>query len=110
MAGGSAAHAAGARQAGWQAGHIVPWGNFSNRVAEVQDAIKDAKAALGKAGIGLNDSWTGFWTQSANHLGTHRDKFFVELGDLLRGQSDRQQILGILGTLRDRVLAGEFAK
>ena len=110
LAGGSAAHAAGARQAGWQAGHIVPWGSFSNRVKPVRDAIVDAKTAMEKAGIGLNDSWNGFWTQSSNHLGTHRDSFFVELGDLLRGQSDRQQILGILGTLRDRILAGEFAK
>ena len=110
LAGGLAAFAAGARQAWWQAGHIVPWGNFSNRSDKVQDAIKASKTALEKAGIGLNDSWNGFWTRSANHLGTHRDSFFVELGDLLRGQSDRQQILGILGTLRDRILAGEFAK
>lgn len=108
MAGGSAAHAAGARQAGWQAGHIVPWGNFSNRVKPVRDAIVDAKTALEKAGIGLNDSWNGFWTQSANHLGTHTDAFFLQLGRALAGQSDRTAVMNILGGFRDRILLGEF--
>jgi hypothetical protein len=108
LAGGSAAYARGARQAGWQAGHIVPWGNFSNRAAKVQDAIKDAKTALGKAGIGLNDSWNGFWTQSANHLGTHTDSFFLQLGRALDGLTDRTQVMDVLGGFRDRILLGEF--
>jgi hypothetical protein len=108
LAGGSAAHAAGARQAGWQAGHIVPWGNFSNRSDKVQDAIKASKTALEKAGIGLNDSWNGFWTQSSNHLGTHTDAFFLQLGRELAGQSDRTAVMNILGGFRDRILLGEF--
>jgi hypothetical protein len=108
LAGGSAAHAAGARQAGWQAGHIVPWGNFSNRSDDVQRAIKAAKSALDKSGIGLNQSWNGFWTQSANHLGTHTDAFFLELGRALVGQSDRTAVMNILGGFRERILLGEF--
>jgi hypothetical protein len=100
--------ARGARAAKWQAGHIVPWGNFSNRIKPVRDAIQAAKDALEAAGIDRNTSWNGFWTQCPTHLGTHRNDFFLELGDALKGKTNRDQIIGILRDFRERILQGEF--
>jgi hypothetical protein len=100
--------ARGARAAGWQAGHIVPWGNFSNRIKPVRLAILDAKEALAKAGIGLNDSWNGFWTSSSTHLGTHRNEFLMALGESLKGKTNPNEVLGILSRFRERILTGEF--
>ena len=101
--------ASGARAAGRQAGHIVPWGNFSNRIKPVRLAILDAKEALAKAGIGLNDSWNGFWTSSSTHLGTHRNEFFLELGNRLKGLTNKSDVLAALGNLRDEILNGKWA-
>jgi len=108
--------ARGARAAGWQAGHIVPWGNFSNRIEAVQRAIAKTKSILfnavdafgNKSPIDLNGSWNGFWTQSPTHLGTHRNDFFLALGDALSGQTDRNAIIDILSKFRERILQGEF--
>ena len=100
--------AKGARAAGWQAGHIVPWGNFSNRIKPVRLAILDAKEALAKAGIGLNNSWNGFWTNSSTHLGTHRNEFLMALGESLKGKTNPNEVLGILSRFRERILTGEF--
>jgi len=100
--------AKGARAAGWQAGHIVPWGNFSNRIKPVRLAILDAKEALAKAGIGLNDSGNGFWTNSSTHLGTHRNEFLMALGESLKGKTNPNEVLGILSRFRERILTGEF--
>jgi hypothetical protein len=89
-------------------GHIVPWGAFSKRTLVVRDAISDAKTALRKAGVGLNESWNGFWTDSPRHLGTHTDIFFLTLGERLRGKQNRLEVLNILGILRDDILDGMF--
>jgi hypothetical protein len=100
--------AASMRLSGYQAGHIVPWGAFSKRTLVVRDAISDAKTALRKAGVGLNESWNGFWTDSPRHLGTHTDIFFLTLGERLRGKQNRLEVLNILGILRDDILDGMF--
>jgi hypothetical protein len=110
--------AKGARAAGWQAGHIVPWGNFSNRIEPVQRAIAKTKSILfnavdafgNKSPIDLNGSWNGFWTQCPTHLGTHRNAFFLALGDALSGQTDRNAIIGILCRFREQILQGEFLR
>ena len=93
--------ASGARAAKWQAGHIVPWGGFSNRTKPVRDAIQAAKDALDAAGIGRNSSWNGFWTQCPTHLGTHRNDFFLELGESLKGKTNRDRIISILCDFRE---------
>jgi len=96
------------RDAGYQAGHIIPWGQFRNRTKLVRDSIVAAKDALSKAGIGLNDSWNGFWTNSSRHLGTHTDDFFKELGGRLKDKTDPTEVLEILAKLRDEILDGLF--
>ena len=108
LAGGAADYARGARAAGWQAGHIVPWGNFSNRTKSVRDAIVDAKESLRGAGIGLNESWNGFWTNSTNHLGTHTDTFFLELGNRMRGLTNKSDVLDELARLREEIFSGSW--
>ena len=100
--------AKGARAASWQAGHIVPWGNFSNRLDHVQDALQAAKKALRKAGVGLNDSWNGFWTNCPTHRGTHRNEYLIALGEALNGKTNRQEVLNILSRFREQILSGEF--
>jgi hypothetical protein len=50
------------RQAKYQAGHVVPTGVFSRRSKEVQRAVQDAKDALKRVNIDLNDAFNGFWT------------------------------------------------
>lgn len=97
------------RALGYEAGHMVPWGAFSRRTRPgVQAALKFAKDALTAADIGLNESWNGFWTNSARHLGTHTDDYFIELGERLKGLTNRDDVLNALALLRDDILDGKF--
>jgi hypothetical protein len=106
--------ARGARASGWQAAHIVPWGEFRNRTESVRKAISRTKAILDNAvdamgnknPIDLNGSWNGFWSPSRDHLGTHTNRFFLALEGRLRGLTLREDILDQLQAIREEVLLG----
>jgi hypothetical protein len=94
---------------GYQASHLVPTENQTNRSMEVQRAIRDAREALESAGIGMNDARNGFWA-TGGQLGTHNDRYFLELGEVMRTARARggNAVETALNDLRVRVEAGEF--
>ena len=58
------------------AAHIVPTGEFSGRSTIVQKYINYSQGVLDDVGIELNSAENGFFTDSANHVGSHTDKYF----------------------------------
>jgi RHS repeat-associated protein len=90
------------------AAHLVPRGAFSNRAADVVEAIERAKGALAAAAIDINDAANGFLTDAANQLGTHTDAFFRRMGKVFEQFGD--DAAGALAQLLKEVKAGKFVK
>jgi hypothetical protein len=110
MTGGVSEAAKAMRQAKYQSGHLVPTGVFSRRVKAVRDAIQDAKDALKRANIDLNDAFNGFWTQCSRHMGTHTDKFLLQLGRRLKPLQSRTEVINELDRVIGEVLSGKYLK
>ena len=110
MTGGVSQTAKAMRQAGYQAGHVVPTGVFSRRVKAVRDAIQDAKDALKRANNDLNDAFNGFWTQCSRHMGTHTDEFLLKLGDRLKPLQSRTEVINELDRVIPEILSGKYLK
>ena len=110
MTGGVSQAASAMRQAKYQAGHVVPTGVFSRRSKEVQRAIQDAKDALKRVNIDLNDAFNGFWTQCSRHMGTHTDEFLLKLGRRLKPLQSRTQVIDELDSVIGEVLSGRYLK
>jgi hypothetical protein len=107
LAGGNLNFAAKIRKLGYAAGHIVPARGFK-RSPEVVKAIKDARNALKRAGININDAANGFWTKNSRHMGTHTDKYLLDMGERLRGLTDKGQVQHALNRLRDDIRSGKY--
>jgi hypothetical protein len=88
------------------AAHLVPRGGFTHRSADVVKAIKYAQKQLKKAGIGIDQAINGFLTTARNHLGTHTDKYFRRMAELLKKYG--ADVEGALEKLKDEVLKGKF--
>ena len=95
------------RRLGYQAAHIVPVGRFLHRSASVQKAIADSQAILNRFGIKMNSSANGFWAK-AGHLGSHSDKFFFEMGRILRSKTNKREVLDGLLQLKQMLQRGDF--
>jgi hypothetical protein len=91
-----------------QAAHIVPQGAFGRRSKLVKEAIIDAKAALVSAGIDINDPLNGFWTSWRNHMGTHTDEYFLELGRVMQKATENGTVKEALENMLARILGEEF--
>ena len=110
MTGGVSEAAKAMRQAKYQSGHLVPTGVFSRRSKQVQRAIQDAKDALKRASIDLNDAFNGFWTQCSRHMGTHTDDFLRKLGRRLKPLQSRTEVIDELDSVIGEVLSGKYLK
>ncbi len=105
-----------------EAAHIVPvlrnGGTYSQRPEKVQEAIQKAKQALEKVGIGINDAVNGFWTtkKGRSHMGTHRNKYFLEIGDQLNKAANsstnieeaKQNVEKVLKQIADNAIEGVY--
>ena len=96
---------------GWQAAHIVPTNNFSNRSQQVQGAIEIAQNKFNTyLGADLRDtSINGFWAL-AGHAGTHTDAFFIDLGKSFSKVTSKQQAEKTLSKVWSNIEAGKYAK
>ena len=101
----------GARVKGMQAAHLIPTNIFTNRSAAVQKAIRQAQekfnTLLGEQN--RNKAINGFWAK-AGHLGTHKDRFFLEMGKAFRHVKDKKDMIKAMNNLKARVMNGEFVK
>jgi hypothetical protein len=93
--------------------HIVPvlrdGGKYSQRPKEVQDAIRQAKKALDDAGIGINSAANGFWARGGrSDMGTHRNKYFLEIGPRLEKAAKQGQVAAELGKIAGQAVEGVF--
>lgn len=70
-------------------------------------AIADSHAKLKSVGIDINDLRNGFWAKTG-HLGSHKEKYFVEMGKALRNTKTRREVEDALMSLKRRLQAGEF--
>jgi hypothetical protein len=92
-----------------QAAHLVPTGDFSNRKPNVQRAIDAAQKALEFAGIDINSAENGFWAKRG-HKGTHRNKYFLELGETLTKakKEGKQAVRDALADIKAKAKAGVY--
>ena len=99
----------GPRPLGAQDAHIVPTGGFVNRSAAVQDAIRAAQSKFDQyLGPELRSTYiNGFWSD-AGHLGTHKDAFFLALGEAVESVNSGAQMEAVMKSLLARVKSGEF--
>jgi hypothetical protein len=88
------------------AAHLVPRGKFSNRSRDVVDAIKYAQRQLKAAGIGINQAINGLLTTAKNQMGTHSDRYFRRMAELIHSYGD--DVAGALKKLKDEVVNGDF--
>jgi hypothetical protein len=98
------------RAKGYQAAHIVPtstWAKSNNISKFAKKAIADSHAKLKSVGIDINDLRNGFWAKTG-HLGSHKEKYFVEMGKALRNTKTRREVEDALMSLKRRLQAGEF--
>jgi hypothetical protein len=82
---------------------------FTNRAPAVQKAIKTAIDKFDKyLGKSMRDMLVnGFWGM-AGHAGTHKDKFFLELGKAFQGVRSKASAESALESIWKRIEAGEF--
>jgi hypothetical protein len=96
----------------YEAAHLVPSSDQVNRSPEVHQAVQVAKAALESAGIDGDAAINGFWTNHSTQLGTSTDKYFLELGRVMR-RANAKGPKAVKKALRDllvRVKDEEFVK
>ena len=94
---------------GEHAAHIVPKG-ICSRAPKVQLSINQARGVLNKHGL-LDAAANGFKTRSANHLGTHSDKFLIQIGDIIQNADKAGGKAGVIKELRrleGRIRMGAF--
>ena len=95
-------------EGGWQAAHIVPSNNFTNRSAAVQRAIKKAQKKMDKYLKGKrNTHINGFWGLPG-HAGTHTNKFFLELGEAFANVGSSAQARGALRSMWNKIKKGTY--
>jgi hypothetical protein len=114
LAGGFSWFAQKMRSDGYAAGHIVPARGFRRWFGTplynpaVTAACDAARKTLARVGIDINSRLNGFWTNSARHLGSHTDKYLLEMGRRLQGLTDVGEVLKQLDTLKAMLFAGKF--
>jgi len=94
----------GKKIAKWEAAHIVPSGKASGKHA---DTIIAAREKLKAAGIDINDAVNGFWS-TKGHAGTHTDKYFERLGQLINSDTPNNAVAGKLNKLWLEIKRGDF--
>jgi len=97
------------RPEGMEAAHMVPTGKFGNRTSDVQQAIATAQLKFDKfIGHGSRDTLiNGFWAEKG-HAGTHTDKYFLELGEALRGAGSKRGVTKALNKMWRRIKSGKY--
>lgn len=92
-----------ARPAGAHAGHIIPSKDlWLSRGDDVNDAIKYGHDALAAAGISVNSYLNGFWASGRGHNGTHTNAFLLDMGKMMNGLTQYQDVVDALDKLRKR--------
>jgi len=97
------------RSEGMEAAHMVPTGKFGSRTSDVQQAIATAQLKFDKfIGHGSRDTLiNGFWAEKG-HAGTHTDKYFLELGEALRGAGSKRGVTKALNKMWRRIKSGRY--
>jgi hypothetical protein len=91
-----------ARSTGDQAAHIVPAGDWARtaRSLEVKSAIANSQAKVREfLPGGINSSYNGFWAK-AGHLGTHTDRYFLKMWQVLQNANTENGVVSALSRLR----------
>jgi hypothetical protein len=100
-----------ARKKGEQAAHIVPSGDWANtnRSDAVKEAIKKSQDKISELlGTGGINSWqNGFWAK-AGHEGSHKDKYFLKMWEVLQHAKTPQDALAKLAYLRQLLQSGAY--
>ena len=63
---------------------------------------------MDRVGINVNDAWNGFWTKDSRHLGSHTDKYLLEMGETLKDLNDKKRVIDALEELRAGLFNGDY--
>ena len=89
------------------AAHLVPSTGWSRRNARVVAAIDNVQSILNDARIGTDHAANGIFTNSANHLGTHRNTFILFLEtELTPHAGNRGALLDKLNSIGNDLITG----
>ena len=91
----------------WEAAHIIPGGAMSKYGPDVMKKVEEAREALKRAGIDINDARNGFWSPKG-HAGTHSKESFEKLGELINAGTPTEKVASQLKKLWGMIESGAF--
>ena len=91
---------------------MVPSGAFSKRNAAVVSAVKRTQDKFNKfLGESARDVYiNGFWANTGKHMGTHRNKYLIKMGEVFDVVDSTESAVAALETLRELIESGIFLK
>jgi hypothetical protein len=96
------------REAGFAAAHIVPAQGFARRSVAAMNAAKFSRDTLARVGIDINSRANGFWSDSTRHLGSHTNRYLIDLANELRPALTKADVEAALERMLNRLYAGMY--
>lgn len=91
------------------AGHVRAAGVHAHHIVAGSARLADnARRILLKYGVGINESANGVFLPAAQHRKIHTEAYYNAVDSALRRAKSRDDVIEILGAIREKILLGTF--